>query len=210
MSPSSRLIALRVGLVAIVILMATLVVLGIDRVRLLMENTRVADGDRLNFYAALLGAVVGAILAIGGALLIEEVRIYMAGRGDRKLIREALAELKAVLEPIADDPIGREDPALWSKIATEVALGGALPIVRDVTTLLASAPLQAKLDSFRQVSAINRVVENGRAVERAIGAVVQGATEGEAALPVQMEAAVRPAVERLLQNVDVALRALRG
>lgn len=196
----------RLALIAAVAMAAALIALGVDRVRMLMSNAGVPDGDRLNFYGAMLGAVVGAILAIGGALLIEEVRLYMDGRSDRRLIREALAELEATFEPIADDPITFDGAELWSAVNTRVALSDALLVLGDASVVLASAPSRARLGTFRQVSAINRIVE--------VGATLRPALEGgvradDAELAACMKDSIKPLAERLLQHIAVASRVLR-
>lgn len=196
----------RLALIAAVVVAAVLIAFGVDRVRMLMGNARVPDGDRLNFYGAMLGAVVGAILAIGGALLIEEVRLYMDGRSDRRLIRDALAELRSTFEPIADDPITFEAPELWSAVNTRLALGQALLVLGDASSVLVSAPSRARLGTFRQVSAINRIIEVGPALRVALEGSV---TAGDAQLAEMMQSNLKPAVERLLQHIAVASRMLQ-
>lgn len=196
----------RLALIAGVMVAAVLIALGVDRVRMLMANARVPDGDRLNFYGAMLGAVVGAILAIGGALLIEEVRLYMDGRSDRRLIRDALAELQATFEPIADDPITLETPELWSAVSTRLALAEASLVLGDASAVLASAPSRARLGTFRQVSAINRVVE----VAAALRSVLEPSNSGDDVdLADRMRHSIKPTVERLLQHIAVAVRVLQ-
>lgn len=197
----------RLALIAGVVAAAVLIAFGVDRVRMLMGNARVPDGDRLNFYGAMLGAVVGAILAIGGALLIEEVRLYMDGRSDRRLIQDALAGLETTFEPIADDPITFEKPELWSVVNTRLALGEALLVLGDASAVLVSAPSRARLGTFRQVSAINRVVE--------VAAMLRAEIEDSARLSddelaAVMKERIKPRVERLLQHIAVGSRILRG
>ena len=203
--PRTRALGIRLALASAVLVGCALIVLGVDRVRLLMANVQVADGDRLNFYAAMLGAVLGAILAIGGALLIEEIRLYMDGRSDRQLIRDALAELQLILEPIADDPITYEEPELWSSLSTKLSLESATLILADVTVVLTSAPSRARLSTFRQVSAINRTVETAAVLRDRLREAA--GTEGSE-LASRMKASVKPVVERLLQQIEVASREL--
>ena len=200
-------------IVIFVIMMTVIVLAGIlfvnasDEAARLLARPEADTGDKLSFYGSVLGAGGTAMVAILGAIAVEELRRAGREREELQIVRDALTKLRNTMAEI-QNTAGVDFGDLEAHRNQILAV---LEEVGDALALLDLVVSTTRLRRFRHMQAmhlIRRTLTRARQTFERETHIVQGhrATIG---IIQTYYANAQPTAAELVPALDMTLRALR-